>query len=126
MMSKPRNKTGQYLKTEYPKTERMRLTKEEKEMIIAFRAGTIKIQKIDLWDRIYTKALEIATENQKTGRYATIDYIMAVSLKTEELIPFFTREELHTIVELREAAWEADRTSQTAKFFYSIWPKNHP
>lgn len=36
-MQKPRNEKGRYIKTENPKTERMRLTMEEKQMVLRFR-----------------------------------------------------------------------------------------
>lgn len=124
MLSKPRTQSGQYLKTDNPKTERMRLTKEEKDIILAFRSGSLTIQKKEktLHEKIYEKALEIAKRNEIEGKHAIIDYIGVVSLKTQELMPYFRQNELEKIVKLKEAMWEADRSSRTAKYFYSIVP----
>ena len=41
-MQKPTNEKGRYIKTENPKTERIRLTLEEKELVLDFRVSKKK------------------------------------------------------------------------------------
>ena len=76
----------------------------------------------DLHYNVYLKAEKIVEKNKQIKRYYSVDYSGIISLKTHDLLFNFTMQELNSLVEKRIAMWEGDRSTVTAKYFFSIYP----